>query len=115
MTVSASIDVVDDLTGSYQLDPAHTRVGFAARHVLVAHVHGWFEGVDGRLDLDGSDPTNSSVALTIDATSIRTSNPDRDAHLRSPDFFDVDRHPTITFATTAITDRGATVTASLAI
>ncbi len=106
MTVSASIDVLHDLAGSYQFDPAHTRIGFAARHLLVARVHGWFEGVDGRLHVDGSDPTNSSVALTIDATSIRTSNPDRDAHLRSPDFFDVDRHPTITFATTAITVRG---------
>ncbi len=106
MTISVSPDVLDDVTGIYQFDLAHTRVGFAARHVLVARVHGWFDSVDGRLQLDGADPQNSSVVLTIDATSIRTNNADRDAHLRSPDFFDVDRHPTITFVSTTVTDLG---------
>ena len=106
MSVQTSAEVLDDLTGSYQLDLAHTRLGFAARHALVARVHGWFDAVDGQLHLDASDPTKCSVVLTIDATSIRTNNPDRDAHLRSADFFDVERHPTITFVSTRVTTLG---------
>ena len=106
MSVASSPEVLDHLTGSYQLDPAHTRLGFAARHALVARVHGWFDSFEGRLHLDGSDPTRCSVALTIDAASIRTNHPDRDAHLRSGDFFDVERYPTITFESTGLTALG---------
>ena len=58
------------------------------------------------MHLDGSDPTRCSVALTIDAASIRTNNPDRDAHLTSADFFDVERYPTITFESTGVADVG---------
>ena len=103
---SRSATQVLDVTGSYQLDPAHTRLGFAARHALVARVHGWFDSFDGRLHLDESDPTKCSVALTIDAASIRTNNDDRDAHLRSSDFFDVERYPTSTFQSTGVTAVG---------
>jgi polyisoprenoid-binding protein YceI len=92
MTVRTSTEVLDHLTGSYQLDPAHTRLGFAARHALVTRVHGWWDSFEGRLHLDASDQTRSSIALTIDAASIRTNNADRDAHLRSSDFFDVERY-----------------------
>ena len=106
MTVHSTAEVLDHLTGSYQLDPAHTRLGFAARHALVTRVHGWWDSFEGRLHLDASDPTRSSVALTIDAASIRTNNVDRDAHLRSSDFFDVQRYPTITFESTAVTTLG---------
>ena len=99
MTAPATTSV---LTGPFALDPAHTRIGFAARHALVTRVHGWFDSFDGRLHLDGSDPTRCSVALTIDAASIRTNNVDRDVHLRSGDFFDVERYPTITFESTGV-------------
>ena len=58
------------------------------------------------MQLDATDPTRCSVALTIDASSIRTNNPDRDAHLRSGDFFDVERYPTVTFESTALTPLG---------
>lgn len=102
MSVLTSPEVLEHLTGSYQLDPAHTRLGFAARHALVARVHGWWDSFEGRLHLDASDPTRCSVALTIDAASIRTNNADRDAHLCSPDFFDVQRYPTITFKSTDV-------------
>ena len=101
-----SAEVLDHLTGSYQLDPAHTRLGFAARHALVTRVHGWLDSFEGQLHLDASDPTKCSVALTIDAASIRTNNADRDAHLRSGDFFDVERYPTITFESTGVTALG---------
>ena len=108
MSVATTMHVLDHLTGSYQLDPAHTRLGFAARHALVARVHGWFDSFEGTLHLDGSDPTKCSVALTIDAASIKTNNADRDAHLRSGDFFDVQRYPTITFVSTGVTAEGDT-------
>ena len=103
MTVTSSPEVLDHLTGSYQLDPAHTRLGFAARYALVTKVHGCFDSFEGRLQLDASDPTRSCVALTIHAASIRTNIPDRDAHLRSSDFLDVERYPTMTFESTALT------------
>ena len=103
MSVASSPEVLDSLTGSYQLDLAHSRLGFAVRHALVARVHGWFDAVEGQMHLDASDQTRCSVALTIDATSIRTNNPDRDAHLRSGDFFDVERYPTIKFESTGVT------------
>lgn len=106
MSVRSSAEVLDHLTGSYQLDPAHTRLGFAVRHALVAKVHGWWDSFEGLLHLDASDPTRCSVALTIDAASIRTNNADRDAHLCSSDFFDVQRYPTITFESAAVTALG---------
>ena len=100
---SSSAEVVGHLSGSYQLDPVHSRLGFSVRYAVVTKVHGRFDSFDGRLQLDASDPTRSSVALTINAASIRTNNADRDGHLRSGDFFDVERHPTITFESTAVT------------
>jgi polyisoprenoid-binding protein YceI len=118
MSVLSSTEVLDHLTGSYQLDPAHSRLGFAVRYALVTKVHGRFDSFQGRVHLDASDPTRCSVALTIDATSIRTNNADRDGHLRSSDFFDVERHPTITFESTGVTavgDRRYRVTGDLTI
>jgi polyisoprenoid-binding protein YceI len=118
MNVPAAIEVLDQLTGSYQPDPVHSRLGFAARYAMVTTVHGWFDSFEGRVHLDGHDPRNCSVALTIDAASIRTNNPDRDGHLRSADFFDVERYPTITFESSGVTpldDRRYRVTGDLTI
>lgn len=118
MSILTSTEVLDHLTGSYQLDPAHTRVGFAARYALVTRVHGRFDSFEGRLHLDASNTARCSVALTIDAASIRTNNADRDAHLCSGDFFDVERYPTITFESTGLTalgDRRYRVTGDLTI
>ena len=118
MSVQSTAGVLDHLTGSYQLDPAHTRLGFATRHALVAKVHGWWDSFEGELHLDAADPSQSSVALVIDAASIRTNNADRDAHLCSSDFFDVQRYPTVTFESSsvrAITDERYQVTGDLTI
>ena len=118
MNVPAAVEVLDQLTGSYQPDPVHSRLGFAARYAMVTTVHGWFDSFGGRVHLDGHDPRNCSVALTIDAASIRTNNPDRDAHLRSADFFDVERYPTITFESSGampLDDRRYRVTGDLTI
>ncbi|HEY8477155.1 MAG TPA: YceI family protein [Chloroflexota bacterium] len=81
----------------WQLDPAHTLVEFSARHLMVSTVKGRFRTVSGTIRADGDDPTRVEVSVTIDATSIDTGVPDRDTHLRSPDFLDVERFPTITF------------------
>jgi polyisoprenoid-binding protein YceI len=92
----------EQLTGDYDLDPSHTRIGFAARHAMVATVHGRFGIWSGNVHLDGADPSKSSAEILIDASSIDTSNDQRDGHLRSPDFLDVANHPTITFRSTGV-------------
>jgi polyisoprenoid-binding protein YceI len=90
------------LTGDYAFDAAHTTFAFVARHVMVTRVRGSFGKFEGSAHLDFTDAAKSSVNVTIDATSIDTGNTDRDAHLRSNDFFAMDEHPQIVFASTAI-------------
>lgn len=79
-------------------EPGHTAVEFCARHMMVTYVRGHFKNVQGRLIFDGADASNSRAEVRIDAQSLWTGEPDRDAHLRSADFLDVERFPTITFA-----------------
>ncbi len=90
------------LTGTYHLDPAHTRVGFVARHAMITKVRGAFNEVEGTgyLDADSPERTSVTVTITIQATSIDTRNAQRDAHLRSNDFLDLETHPLITFVST---------------
>ena len=90
------------LTGEYTLDPTHSRIGFVARHAVVTKVRGQFRDFEGTLILNGDDPARSGAQVTIQATSIDTGQADRDAHLRSNDFFDMDEFPEITFSATAI-------------
>ncbi|MDA8046956.1 MAG: YceI family protein [Actinomycetota bacterium] len=94
-------------TGDYNLDLAHTRVGFVARHAMVTKVRGAFKEFEGSGFFDAADPTQSKLELTIKAASIDTGNSDRDAHLRSNDFFDMETYPEITFASTAVEKVGA--------
>ncbi|MEO8898192.1 MAG: YceI family protein [Candidatus Dormibacter sp.] len=82
----------------WSLDPHHTHVGFSAKHLGVATVRGRFAKVDAELALDDpEDPTTGRGSVTIDAASINTGNEQREAHLRSADFLDVETYPTITF------------------
>lgn len=90
------------LTGTYEIDPAHTHVGFTARHAMVTKVRGSFKELSGSGHFDAEDLTRSHLELTIEASSLDTGNADRDAHLRSNDFFDMEQHPQITFRSTAI-------------
>ena len=90
-------------TGLFALDPAHTRVGFVARHLMVSKVRGSFGTVSGELSI-ADEPEQSAVSVTIDTASITTGAPDRDGHLRSPDFLDVERFPTMTFRSTRVSD-----------
>ncbi|HET8562799.1 MAG TPA: YceI family protein [Candidatus Binatia bacterium] len=79
------------------LEPGHTAAEFRARHMMVTYVRGHFKNVRGTLFFDPANPRASSVEVTIDADGIWTGEPDRDAHLRSADFLDVENHPKITF------------------
>lgn len=94
------------LTGSYTLDPSHTNIGFVARHAMVSKVRGSFDDVKGTGTFDVEHPEKSNLHLTIQAASIDTRNADRDAHLRSNDFFDMETYPEITFVSTAVTADG---------
>lgn len=100
-TASAAGPMQMPAPGVWQIDAAHTLVGFSARHLGVAKVRGQFRSFEGTVVI-GEDPTRSQVSVTIDASSIDTREPSRDAHLRSADFLDVDNHPTLTFSSTAV-------------
>ena len=83
-------------TRPFTIDRAHSEAAFTVRHLLT-RVRGRFTEFDGTIDFDPADPASGSVLFTIQAASINTNEPARDAHLRSTDFFDVDEHPTLTF------------------
>jgi polyisoprenoid-binding protein YceI len=91
---------------TWKIDPAHTDVLFSAKHMMVTTVRGSFREIDGVIDLDEAEPTRSTGRFTIQAASLDTRVAQRDAHLRSPDFFDTDRFPTVDFASTRIERRG---------
>lgn len=82
---------------NWQVDATHSSIGFSVRHMVISKVHGRFTKWTATLALDESDLTRSSVQVSIDAASIDTGVADRDNHLRSPDFFDVAKFPTVTF------------------
>ncbi|MHB9858832.1 YceI family protein [Streptomyces sp. YIM S03343] len=88
------------LTGEYTLDPAHTTIGFVARHAMVTNVKGKFIDFSGALHLDGSDPAKSTASIDVKMESIDTGNADRDGHLKSADFFKTDEFPVMTFRST---------------
>jgi polyisoprenoid-binding protein YceI len=90
----------------YKVDPDHSGVGFTIRH-FVSNVPGRFRDFDGSIRYDPLDPAASSVELTVRAVSIDTNNNDRDDHLRSADFFDVQKFPTLTFTSTEIKPKEA--------
>lgn len=99
-------------TGIWTIDPAHTDVAFVARHLMVTKVRGRFPSVTGTITV-GDRNEDSEATVTVDMASITTGAPDRDAHLRSADFFDVENHPTMTFTSTSFT--GDTLTGNLTI
>jgi polyisoprenoid-binding protein YceI len=109
--------VLDDISGTYTLDPAHSRLGFSARHAMVATVRGQFTDFTGTAVVDTANPADSKVEVSIVAESISTGSEQRDGHLRSGDFFESEQFPTITFVSTDVTRDGDewTITGDLTI
>lgn len=85
---------------TYQLDPSHSSATFSVKHMMIAKVHGGFEKMSGKLEYDSSQPEKSQVQVVIEANSINTREPQRDAHLKSADFFDVEKYQQIIFKST---------------
>ncbi|WP_310529734.1 YceI family protein [Nocardioides sp.] len=102
----APTTAIDNITGDYTLDTAHTRLGFVARHAMVTKVRGQFGAFEGTASIDTATPANSKIDLTIDVTSVDTGNGDRDGHLKSGDFFDTETYPSIRFVSTDVTRDG---------
>jgi polyisoprenoid-binding protein YceI len=102
---------------TYEIEPAHSSVHFSIRHLMVSNVRGDFTKVAGTIKFDPENPANSSVEATIDASSIHTREPQRDAHLKSPEFLDIEKFPSFTFRSTQIEPNadGGTVKGDLTI
>lgn len=90
---------------TWNIDPAHSAAQFNVRHMMISNVKGDFSKIIGRLELDESNIINSRVEASIDAMTIRTRDPQRDAHLKSADFFDVKKFPTLRFKSTHVSQR----------
>ena len=91
---------------TYTIDPAHSAADFKVRHLMVTNVRGEFSGVSGSLAFDPENPANSKVEAKIPTATIQTRDPQRDAHLKSADFFDVEKFPEITFVSTKVAKNG---------
>ncbi len=103
MSTSVSTEVA---TSTWKIDPAHSTAQFKVRHMMISNVNGEFTDISGKLELDGADITRSHIEATIAAVTINTRDPQRDAHLKSADFLDVERFPTLNFKSTDVSRTG---------
>jgi polyisoprenoid-binding protein YceI len=94
-------------TGTWVLDPSHTRIGFAAKHAMVTTVRGAFLDFEGSLTLDGDNPAESSANIVIQAASFDSGSAQRDGHVKGADFLDVENFPTLTFTSTSVRTDGS--------
>ncbi|HWK89637.1 MAG TPA: YceI family protein [Longimicrobium sp.] len=106
MTTTLNTSEQSTATQTWQIDPAHTEVGFEVKHLMISRVRGRFGAVSGTIQLDEANLAGSSVEVAIDTGSIDTRSEQRDAHLRSADFFDVERYPQITFRSRSVEQAG---------
>src|SRR5690606_12865226 len=90
------------MLNTYVIDPSHSTANFSIKHMMIAKVHGGFEKLSGKLVYDPQNPAKSSVEASIETASINTRDSQRDIHLKSADFFDVEKYPTITFRSTQL-------------
>ena len=105
MTATAVERIPGYLAGTWKIDPTHSEVGFSVRHMMVSKVRGRFGRFEGTIET-GTNPADSRVEASIDLTSITTNNEQRDGHLRSADFFDIEHYPTMTYRSTGIRTEG---------
>jgi len=105
MSISQAETIAGYVTGTWTIDPLHSEVGFSVRHMMVSKVRGKFTKFSGEL-VTGENPLASSVAAEIDLASIDTGAEQRDGHLRSPDFFDTENHPVMSYRSTGIRAKG---------
>lgn len=92
-------------TGTWKLDPTHSQIAFSVKHLMISKVRGTFDSFDVTI-VTPEDPNQTSIEATIDVASVNTNQADRDNHLRTSDFFNVEEFPTMTFRSTAITTNG---------
>jgi polyisoprenoid-binding protein YceI len=104
-TVEATTDIPGYIAGTWTIDPTHSEIGFSVRHLMVSKVKGRFGTFSGTF-VTGANPLDSSVEASVDLSSIDTANADRDAHIRSADFFDVDQHPELHYRSTGVRQDG---------
>jgi len=105
---STAVPLTSNATGisTWNIDPAHSVAEFKVRHMMISYVRGEFAGLSGVLKLNESDYTRSSIEASIPAASVKTVDEKLDAHLKNPDFFDVDRFPALKFKSTTIQSAG---------
>ncbi len=104
--MNATLTAPHAMTTTWKLDPVHSTAEFKVKHMMISNVKGQFSGVSGLLNLDENEIANSRVEATIDASSIDTRDAQRDAHLKSADFFDVERFPNLSFRSTRVERTG---------
>jgi polyisoprenoid-binding protein YceI len=100
MTETA-VEIPGYVAGTWAIDPVHSEVSFVVRHMMVSKVRGRFDKFEGTITT-APDPLQSSVSATVDLSSVNTGEPNRDNHIRSADFFEVESHPTMTFQSTGV-------------
>jgi len=96
-----SVEIPGYVAGTWAIDPVHSEVSFVVRHMMVSKVRGRFDKFEGTI-VTGDDPLSSTVTASVDLDSISTGQEQRDAHIRSADFFEVEKYPTMTFTSTAV-------------
>jgi len=107
MTTQAAVTTTTNDSAAWDIDTAHTSAQFSVKHLMVSTVRGHFRKVTGTVLLDEADLTRSRVQVEIDAASLETGEPKRDGHLRSADFFDVEKFPKLSFRSTRIERKGS--------
>jgi polyisoprenoid-binding protein YceI len=100
--MSTPTTTLQTATTTWKIDPVHSAVEFKVRHMMISNVKGQFSAITGSLTLDPNDVTKSRIEASADAASINTRDSQRDGHLKSPDFFDVEKYPNLTFASTRV-------------